>query len=425
MRDIAKSAIRLLLFTVVAAICLGVTNELTKGPIAERQQMILNESKLRVLPQAESFDEMELSNAQQYPSIRSVFDAKFGEDTLGYVFALSSQGYKGSIEMTLGINSAGAVTDLVINEQSETAGLGSKITEEPFLSQFWGIAAGPENVDSEVDTIGGATVSTSSVKNAVRDATQYAVNELGIIPTEDVSLAVKTEPTKEEAQMLSMFENGLTIQALAPFELLGYDTIRQVYLVNMRDGIGYVFDVLTPSSRSDIHMNVAISSDGKIVQVAVVEHNETEGYGSKITEPDFLGQFSGMLADEGSVNQADTISGATNSANAAMRGIAQAADYFDKFLKDGLPEKSDAVSSATTESDATSSATEAAGESETDGTSSATSESAAETQTSEKDTDSSVDAASSATEAQSPESTGETDADSSATVEGDQQQKGA
>lgn len=79
---------------------------------------------------------------------------------------------------------------------------------------------------------------------------------------------------------------------------------------------------------SPIELLVGISREGEIMDVAVVSHSETPGLGTRITDPDYLSQFSGMTADS---EAADTITGATISSKAVNKGIAEAFVLFERM----------------------------------------------------------------------------------------------
>jgi len=53
----------------------------------------------------------------------------------------------------------------LIISQTETPGIGTRITETPFTSQFEGLAI--DQVESEIDTLTGATISSKAVIEAV------------------------------------------------------------------------------------------------------------------------------------------------------------------------------------------------------------------------------------------------------------------
>jgi electron transport complex protein RnfG len=82
-------------------------------------------------------------------------------------------GFQGNIRIMFGVNEElNKVTGLEVLEQVETPGLGTKITEEPFIEQFdelvtepqvdWVKGAPPSN-PNEIQTITGATISSKAI----------------------------------------------------------------------------------------------------------------------------------------------------------------------------------------------------------------------------------------------------------------------
>ena len=123
-------------------------------------------------------------------NIRSVHKAD-----IGFVVETVTYGYAGEITMLVGVNNAGRVTGLVVQEAHETAGLGNQaLTDHVFLAQFlnktgtfavaaagevdaFSSATGEETVaDGEtvdVDAITGATVTTKAVIRCVNSAVAF------------------------------------------------------------------------------------------------------------------------------------------------------------------------------------------------------------------------------------------------------------
>ena len=117
----------------------------------------------------------------------SVLDEIFeGKDasgaTVGYALTAAPQGYGGPIPITVGISTEGYITQTYVGALQETAGLGSRVGEDEFKSQFIAIAADPDTLRDDVDTIGGATVSSGAFVNAVSEILTYSKNTLGIAP---------------------------------------------------------------------------------------------------------------------------------------------------------------------------------------------------------------------------------------------------
>lgn len=84
-------------------------------------------------------------------------------------------GYKGDMELYIGIDKDGKFTGMSVIAHSETSGLGTRTTEEGFWGQFVGKDASAEVVS--YDAISGVTKSSvafvSAVNNAVSIYNQY------------------------------------------------------------------------------------------------------------------------------------------------------------------------------------------------------------------------------------------------------------
>jgi len=74
---------------------------------------------------------------------------------------------------------------------------------------------------------------------------------------------------------------------------------------------------------------VYISSDGKYIAFDSLEHNETPGFGTKMDEPKFKGQFK----DKPVTDEVDGISGATITTKGLKKGFDAAVKDFEKNYK--------------------------------------------------------------------------------------------
>ena len=92
---------------------------------------------------------------------------------------------------------------------------------------------------------------------------------------------------------------------------------------------GYVYNVVTKGYGGKIKFLVAISSDGKYIAVDSLEHNETPGFGTKMDEPKFKGQFK----DKPVTDEIDGISGATITTKGLKKGFDAAVEDFEKNYK--------------------------------------------------------------------------------------------
>ena len=122
-------------------------------------------------------------------NIRSVH-----KSDIGFVVESVTYGYAGEITMLIGVNNAGKVTGLVVEEAHETFGLGGEaLTDHVFLSQFLnqtgsfevatsgadafsGATAEAETAEGEavsVDAITGATVTSKAVVRCINSAVSF------------------------------------------------------------------------------------------------------------------------------------------------------------------------------------------------------------------------------------------------------------
>lgn len=106
---------------------------------------------------------------------------------VGYAFVGEGNGYGGVVRVLVGVDEA---TDQVLNvkilNHAETPGLGSRIEEEGFRSQFAGKTVDdPITVNQDIQIISGATISSRAVADAVREGLQDTVR----IYREGVSMA--------------------------------------------------------------------------------------------------------------------------------------------------------------------------------------------------------------------------------------------
>ena len=178
MGDIFKLALRLFVFALVAAVALAMTNEVTEAQKLAAKMDALN----TVLPGCE-YAQIEYEGLAEGSSLDEIFEAKDASGAVvGYALTAAPQGYGGPIPITVGISTEGCITQTYVGALQETAGLGTKVGEADFKDQFIAIAADPDTLNDDVDTIGGATVSSSAFVGAVSEILTYSKNTLGIAP---------------------------------------------------------------------------------------------------------------------------------------------------------------------------------------------------------------------------------------------------
>lgn len=192
---IIKDTVILLIITIISGFILGAVNKVTSEPILKARSQEKNGAYNIIFEDAEYFDENEelietcktseeFLNSHGYDGVKidEILIAKKRKDVIGYVInSTSSNGYNGDIQISLGIDKEGEIKGFEIITISETVGLGMKVNEQEFRSQFLGkkvekieYVKSDAKEENQIDAIGGATITTSAVVDAVNSALIYA-----------------------------------------------------------------------------------------------------------------------------------------------------------------------------------------------------------------------------------------------------------
>lgn len=178
MNSIVKLGLNLFAICAVAALLLGITNQVTAPVIADRNIQSNNESRQIVLPDANEFIQISDSKYKNIDGIISeVYEGKNGSETIGYTIKVLPKGYGGPIELIVGILKDGTVSGINIGSMSETPGLGAKASDSSFKDQFKGkqtteliLIKGNPSEENEVSAISGATITSSAITDGVNIA---------------------------------------------------------------------------------------------------------------------------------------------------------------------------------------------------------------------------------------------------------------
>lgn len=186
MNKIVKNALVLMAFSLVLGFVLGAVYKITEPIIADATLRKEMEAYKVVFESADTFNivEVDVAAAEKimvdggFPdTIDKAFQAVDASgNSLGYVVQLTTKdGYAGGIVMVVGITNDGIVNGYSVTAHAETSGLGTKAFEPDYMNQYKGI---PADSVSGIDTISGATLTSTAVKNGVNAAVAYA-NSLG------------------------------------------------------------------------------------------------------------------------------------------------------------------------------------------------------------------------------------------------------
>ena len=177
-----KPALRLALGALLAVALLQWVVELTRQPIADARQRLLQQTLDQLLPADESTetqldDGLSLLAPAWLGSARPLRIYRRTESGAMVIEALASNGYAGDIRLLVGLDKPGVVSAVRVTEHQETPGLGDAIeaAKSDWILGFDGRIWPPSQAASwrldkdrgEFDTIAGATITSRAVLDAV------------------------------------------------------------------------------------------------------------------------------------------------------------------------------------------------------------------------------------------------------------------
>lgn len=162
MKEIVRYAFVLGVICVGASASLGFVHSFTKDRIIAQARAEENDALKEVMPGAQTFEPVKQGDEVIY--YRALGSAG---TVVGYCFKASGKGYSSVIQTLVGMMPDGTIGAIKIISQNETPGLGSRVVNGSFTSQFKGIS-GVEGVQ----TIAGATISSKAVISSVRARAQ-------------------------------------------------------------------------------------------------------------------------------------------------------------------------------------------------------------------------------------------------------------
>ena len=190
---ILHDAVILTVITIVAGFLLGLVHDVTLKPIADATFKKQQAAYRNVFKDADSFEEYADFDADA--ATQAAADAGFVNDLvegaqvaldasgnpLGYVITVTStECSQANITLSMGVTMEGVLNGYETTAISETPGLGSKVADADFKSQFEGKSVETFTVtktgassDSEIDALSGATISTRAVTNAINAGLAY------------------------------------------------------------------------------------------------------------------------------------------------------------------------------------------------------------------------------------------------------------
>jgi len=166
-----KTAVHLILtlsiIGIVAGGSLSMVSEWAAPLIAANQKAATEEAIFLVHTGGKRYEEVKNAGCEVY----KVYDSS--NKLLGYSLVYEGSGFQGKIKIMAALTEdLNKILSYEILEQAETPGLGTKVTEDPFKSQFKNLTTTPSIIGlkgaiptnpNEIQTVTGATISSKAV----------------------------------------------------------------------------------------------------------------------------------------------------------------------------------------------------------------------------------------------------------------------
>lgn len=180
-----KLSVVLMVISGAAAAALALVDNFTAPRIEAAKQAKLQQALAEALPGAakysedKEFLEQAIKDDKTFAVAKAFYRAADESgNPAGVVVTVAPAGYGGPIETMVGIGQDGAVRAVRVLSQSETPGLGNKVTRDKFLQAYSGARVGETlavNKDGgRIAAIAGATISSRAVTRAVNIALALA-----------------------------------------------------------------------------------------------------------------------------------------------------------------------------------------------------------------------------------------------------------
>lgn len=173
-KDIVIIIGKLVLISVIASALLAVTFVPTSEQLKKNYEEARTSTLAEIMPSAAEFEPVYGDTVINDEGDKEIlyYRAKDSSGNLvGYAFFRKQVGSQGIIEVAGGVDSSfNTITGIGIMSQSETPGLGSKITEESFKSQFNNVKVADLSLSKSggaIDAITGASISSQAVVDAL------------------------------------------------------------------------------------------------------------------------------------------------------------------------------------------------------------------------------------------------------------------
>ena len=242
---------------------------------------------------------------------------------LGEVYSITKPGF-GELPLTVSLTKSGdgTVTSLTVDASVQTAGIGDRVADTAFTSQFVG-KTGPFVLGENIDALAGATLTSSAVVEAVNEllgllpeATEAPTPEPTAEPTPVPTAAPTAEPTQEPTAAPDPTEAPTATPAPTEAPIVP-EVGEDGTLTATVPGFGGL----------PLVVSLKKAEDGTIAALTVDASAQTADIGDRCSDEAFTGQFVGKTAPFAIGENIDAVAGATVTSTAIVKAVNALMDY--------------------------------------------------------------------------------------------------
>lgn len=196
--------------TAIAALLVGLVNDITKNTIAQTEQRNKDLAKLEVLPEFEGEPQLEEKSRKIGDFNINVTIVKAQDQLVGYAVeapSITSNGYGDRIYLMVGFveqEGKAVINGVKVISQKETPGLGANMTNEGNNLERSVVGKDAAELKFAVkkkggsfDALAGATISSSAYANAIETAYAGYLWAKGELPSAENAMSGATKSTQE------------------------------------------------------------------------------------------------------------------------------------------------------------------------------------------------------------------------------------
>jgi len=162
-KDFLMPIIVLLFICFFVSGALAVVNSITRPVIEYEAAYRAAEEKKVIMPQADNFEQLHIEGLP-----RTITEVYRATNNIGYIFSVSVRGYgRDDMKLLCGVDMNGRIIRAAVLEHTETISFFNRVFNEQHRDQYWGRN---KNEIEDIAAISGATITSTALKNAMRDS---------------------------------------------------------------------------------------------------------------------------------------------------------------------------------------------------------------------------------------------------------------